>query len=194
VVLRWAGAAASVRPSAEAVREVQRWVAAGPSAQQAAALPPGEPVARDVASVLPPAARDAAEGPRRAEVLGVAAEPRQAAEGAAWVGAAARRPEEAAPAGAEEALRREAGEARDAAAAARQPAEVRGVAAQRRAVPSVLPSGLPSASAVPRERHRQAAARPAPQAAALVARATAQQLIAPRSARSSQAARDEVLS
>jgi hypothetical protein len=191
-VLRSAGAAASVRPSAAAVREVPHWVVAGPSAQLAAALPPGEPVARDVASALPLAARDAAEGPQRAEVLGAAAEPRQAAEGEAWVAAAAPRPEEAARAGEEEALRQEA---RDAAAAARRPAEVWGVAAvQRRAVPSVLPSGLLSVLAFPRERHHQAVARLAPQAAAMVARATAQQLVAPRSARSSQAARDEVLS
>jgi hypothetical protein len=188
MVLRSAGSGASVPPSAEAVREAPRWVVAGPSARQAAAPRPAEPVARDVAWGLP----QAAEGPQRAEVWGVAAEPRQAAEGEAWVAAAAPRPEEAARAGEQEALRREA---RDAAAAARRPAEVWGVAAvQRRAVPSVLPSGLPSASVVPRERHRQAVARLAPQAAAMVARATAQQLIAPRSARSSQAARDEVLS
>jgi hypothetical protein len=192
MVLRSAGSGASVPPSAEAVREAPRWVVAGPSARQAAAPRPAEPVARDVAWGLPLAARDAAEGPQRAEVWGVAAEPRQAAEGEAWVAAAAPRPEEAARAGEAEALRQEA---RDAAAAARRPAEVWGVAAvQRRAVPSVLPSGLPSASVVPRERHRQAVARLAPQAAAMVARATAQQLIAPRSARSSQAARDEVLS
>jgi hypothetical protein len=137
-------------------------VAAGPSVQQAAALPPGEPVARDVASGLPLAARDAAEGPQPAEVWGVAAGPRQAAV-EAWVGAAAPRPEEAARAGEQEALRREAGEARDAAAAARLPAGAWDAAAVlRRAAPWVLPSGLPSASVAPRARLRQGPARPAP--------------------------------
>ena len=155
-VLRSAGAAASVRPSAAAVREAPRWVAAGPSARQAAALRPAEPVARDVALGLPLAARDAAEGPpqaEQAEVSGAAAEPRQAAEVEAWAGAAAPQPEEAA-------LRREA---RDAAAAGRLPAEAPDVAAvQRRAAPWVLPSGLLFALVFPRGRLRPGPARPAP--------------------------------
>jgi hypothetical protein len=131
--------------------------------QQAAALPSEEPVARDVASGLPLAARDAAEGPQRAEVWGVAAGPRQAAAVEAWVGAAAPRPEEAARAGEEaEALRREARDAAAAAAVRLLAAAPDVVAARRRAAPWVLPSGLPSASVVPRGRLRQGPARPAP--------------------------------
>jgi hypothetical protein len=140
------------------------------SAQQAAALPPGEPAVRDAAVVLPLAAQDAAGAPQQAEVAAwVAAEAPQQEAAEARAGVAVRRPEVAARAGAAEVVRRRA--ALDAAAVLLRAAEAPDVqVVQRRAA-------LPSAAAWAFHRD-QALPWPAPQPAARFARAKQRRRIA----------------
>jgi hypothetical protein len=150
-------------------------------AEQALALPSGEPVARGAAgeAVLPRAAGHAAVAPQAAldaaaeeEARDAAAAPLQAVE--ASVGTAVPRPEAA---------------GRDGVV---RPREVRDAEALPRAAPDVQ-AALPSAVAWAfRQDQALPSAQPVPQPAARSVHATEHLRIAPPSARSWQAAKDEV--
>jgi hypothetical protein len=170
-----------VRPF-QAARAAARLALPVASAQQAAALPPGEPVARGVvgeavplraaghAAGAPQAEQDAEEVPQQVAGARVAAAgPQQAAE--ARDGVAEPQPEAAVQAGVEEAVR------------------PRAAPGAQAALPSVPLSAGPWAF------HRgQAPPSPAPQPAARSVHAMEDLRIARPSARSWQAAKDEVWS
>jgi hypothetical protein len=127
------------RSSAEAAVQARRLAGPAASAEQAAELPPGEPLARD-ATVVPQqavgAAWDAAEElQQEVAAWDAAAEPQQ--EAAARVGAAVPQQAAAEPAGVEAAVRQR--EARGAAALLRGAAPDVRVARRRAALPSAVP-------------------------------------------------------